>query len=73
MNKIDDGKRQAGKVEAEKLHADTESQYVQTDTPVSFQNGASLGQAGGMTYDHKTGMLYFSSKVKATIYDTKDK
>ncbi|HFC6295543.1 TPA: LPS export ABC transporter periplasmic protein LptC [Neisseria meningitidis] len=72
LTKTADGKRQAGKVEAEKLHVDTESQYAQTDTPVSFQYGAWHGQAGGMTYDHKTGMLNFSSKVKATIYDTKD-
>lgn len=72
LTKTADGRRQAGKVETEKLHVDTESQYAQTDTPVSFQYGASHGQAGGMTYNHKTGMLNFSSKVKAAIYDTKD-
>lgn len=72
LNKTGDGRRQAGMVKTDKLHVDTESQYAQTDTPVSFQYGASHGQAGGMTYDHKTGLLNFSSKVKATIYDTKN-
>jgi len=50
----------------------TEAQYAYTDSPVTFQYGQSGGQANGMTYDHKTGLLNFPSKVKATIYDTKN-
>ena len=63
--------RLAGIVKTERLNVDTEAQYAYTDSPVTFQYGQSGGQANGMTYDHKTGLLNFPSKVKATIYDTK--
>jgi len=63
---------QAGVVKTDLLHVDTESQYAQTDTPVTFQYGESSGNAEGLTYDHKKGLLNFPSRVKATIYDTKN-
>lgn len=72
LNKAADAKRLAGIVKTERLNVDTEAQYAHTDSPVTFQYGQSSGQANGMTYDHKTGLLNFPSKVKATIYDTKN-
>ena len=72
LNKAADAKRLAGIVKTERLNVDTEAQYAHTDSPVTFQYGQSGGQANGMTYDHKTGLLNFPSKVKATIYDTKN-
>lgn len=72
LNKTADAKRLAGIVKTERLNVDTEAQYAHTDSPVTFQYGQSGGQANGMTYDHKTGLLNFPSKVKAIIYDTKN-
>lgn len=72
LTKTADAKRQAGIVKTEKLHVDTDAQYAQTDAPVSFEYGQSRGNAEGMTYDHKKGLLNFPSRVKATIYDTKN-
>ena len=72
LTKAADAKRQAGVVKTDLLHVDTESQYAQTDTPVTFQYGESSGNAEGLTYDHKKGLLNFPSRVKATIYDTKN-
>ena len=72
LTKAADAKRKAGVVKTDLLHVDTESQYAQTDTPVTFQYGESSGNAEGLTYDHKKGLLNFPSRVKATIYDTKN-
>lgn len=72
LTKTADAKRQAGVVKTSLLHVDTEAQYAQTDAPVSFEYGQSGGTAQGMTYDHKKGLLNFPSRVKATIYDTKN-
>lgn len=68
-----EGGRQPGTVETDELHVDTESQYARTDAPVRFRYGASYGRADGMEYDRQTGLLNFPSKVKATIYDTKNR
>lgn len=72
LKKNSDGQRLAGRVETSLLHVDTDAQYAQTDAPVRFEYGQSGGTAQGMTYDHKKGLLNFPSKVKATIYDTKN-
>ncbi len=72
MTKQADAKRPAGIVKTDKLNVNTDTQYAQTDAPVSFEYGDSRGTSIGMTYDHQKGLLNLPSKVKATIYDVKN-
>ena len=72
LTKNADAKRAAGIVKTESLTVDTDAQTAHTDAPVTFEYGQSRGQANGLDYDHNTGLLNFPSRVKATIYDTKN-
>lgn len=59
----------AGLMETDSLTVDTETQTARTEDLVRYRYGASHGTATGMTYNHKSGQLNLSSRIKAVIYD----
>lgn len=63
----------AAHIETDTLAIDTEAQTARTDAPVRYRYGDSHGTAEGLLYRRADGYLNLPSRLKAVIYDPRNR